>query len=125
MRIHPAWLREFVEVAADNRRLTQEFLPDNAGDKTSAVGAKELSPALQRWVCRKFLSESRRDDTEKRLCRAYGTPSFLPAYPALKRWAKICRPASGTAFLPVVVMPPATPELHNLKSLLGFTKELS
>ena len=43
MRIHPAWLREFVEVAADNRRLTQEFLPDNAGDKTSAVGAKGLS----------------------------------------------------------------------------------
>jgi hypothetical protein len=124
MRLLPSWLREFAEVAADDRQLAQEFLLDDVGDKTSAVGAKELSPALQRRVGVKFFSESRRDDRGKP-CRAYGTPSFLPAHPALKRWAKLYRPASGTAFLPVVVTPPATPESQNRKSLLGFTKELS
>ncbi len=33
------------------------------------------------------------------LCRPYGTRSDSPLYPALKRWAKLCRPIRGW-FLP-------------------------
>ena len=62
----------------------------------SAVGARELSPALQRWVGVASEHESRRDGTNRRLCRAYGTPILHAAYPALKRWAKLFCPASGT-----------------------------
>ncbi len=72
-----------------------------------AVGAKNLSPALQRWVGVPDISESRRDGTPSAalclmdaslrvvLCRAYGTRIFPHLYPALKRWAKIFRPFRG------------------------------
>ncbi len=57
-----------------------------------ACEAKELSPALQRWGSVKNEFESRRDGTLMLLCRAYGTrSSWWPAYPALKRWAKLFR----------------------------------
>jgi len=62
----------------------------------SAAGATEFSPALQRWVGRgKRLSAVGTTDP-----RFSAVPTGLryvnDAYPALKRWAKLCRPASGT-----------------------------
>src|SRR5580704_6155368 len=62
---------------------------------TSAEGAAYLSPALQRWVHRLKRAESRRDGRGGPACRTYGTPIHSYAYPALKRWAKIFRPAGG------------------------------
>ena len=63
---------------------------------TSAASAEELSPALQRWVSPLKRPESRRDDRGIRICRAYGTPIHYYVDPALKRWAKLFRPAIGT-----------------------------
>jgi hypothetical protein len=119
MRILPAWLREFVNVATDDRQLAEDLtsagivadvferfsslrekismlLRTQSYDGTSAAGAKELSPALQRWVRRLQRTESRRDDRRERVCRAYGTRIVPYVYPALKRWAKLFRPAGGT-----------------------------
>ncbi len=66
-------------------------------ESISAGGATELSPALQRRVSVAQEFESRRDD----ICRAYGTRAYIRSYPALKRWAMICRPAGGTVALVV------------------------
>ena len=37
-------------------------------------------------------SESRRDGRGNSVCRAYGTLVHCVGHPALKRWAKLCRP---------------------------------
>ncbi len=83
------------------------FVTSQAGLQGSAVGAKNLSPALQRWVRVPYRCESRRDGTPTPLslrslywvglCRAYGTRSLLNPHPALKRWAKLFRPVPGLA----------------------------
>ena len=62
----------------------------------SAEGAAYLSPAIQRWVDVSKGAESRRDGTRVRICHAYGTSIHFDANPALKRRAKIFRPAGGT-----------------------------
>jgi hypothetical protein len=100
VRILPAWLREFVDIKADDRQLAEDLLFCHGGverRRTSAEGATDLSPALQRWVSGLKMPESRGDDRGKPICRAYGTPIHSCFYPALKRWAMLLRPASGTA----------------------------
>jgi hypothetical protein len=70
--------------------------PRQSCDKTSAVGAAELSPALQRWVGIK-MDWSAVGTTGISCAVPTGLGTSYHGYPALKRWAKIFRPASGTA----------------------------
>src|SRR5271157_2093729 len=80
----------------------------------SAAGAKEFSPARigapeprrfcagwggQRWESVVHTLESQRDGRGMLIWLAYGTRILWEAYPALKRWAKLFRPVSGTRLL--------------------------
>src|SRR5271157_4028789 len=79
-----SWLRE------RNARFAAAF---STCIKSSAAGAKELSPALERWVGLAVNAECRRHGRPALLCRPDGTRILSDAFPALKRWAKLFRPA--------------------------------
>src|SRR5208337_1159600 len=66
----------------------------------SAIGAKELSPALQRWVGR--ANKRSAVGTTDRISSAVPTGLLIihHIYPVLKPWAKLFRPASGARVLP-------------------------
>ena len=82
---------------------------NRSGQGTSAVGAKELSPALQRWVSdvsRNLSAVGTAEPAASRICPVPTGLGFIThAYPALKRWAKIFRPSGGTISLASRVSP--------------------
>src|SRR5271157_3609326 len=91
-----SWLRE------RNARFAAAF---STCIKSSAAGAKELSPALERWVGLAVNAECRRHGRPALLCRPDGTRILSDAFPALKRWAKLFRPASGARPSPLDGLP--------------------
>ena len=78
--------------------------------EVSAVGAKELSPALQRWVAlvrtQSAVGTAQNVLSEKICAVPTGLGFLLDALPALKRWAKLFRDYGALILL--LALPAAT-----------------